>query len=293
MSRVDPSLAARLHQRANAARWHLSVAEFAAALERSAAKSVGSTGPRSGARWMGCTWTTSRSPAPASVATMRRGNTLFASTGRCSTARGRPLPASTDASWPIPSTPSSSDCGSVTGRGNRSSATSTGAAALAHGFARSWRSGTSTRFAAISASIHCPTKKTLPRWWPTRPGRMLKPGGRRRSSATRSAGPWCGCPRATVSGWLGISGRHDARPDRTPLPGARGHGIAPPDADAEGIACGCRSSAPARGTRRQRDRRVPRGGRGDPGDADLSSLLPVEDVRKNTVDIRSKVEERS
>lgn len=38
MARVDDRLAARLHQRANAARWNLSVAEFAEMLERSAAK---------------------------------------------------------------------------------------------------------------------------------------------------------------------------------------------------------------------------------------------------------------
>jgi RNA polymerase sigma factor (sigma-70 family) len=38
MARVDDRAAARLHQRANARRWNLSVAEFGATLERSAAK---------------------------------------------------------------------------------------------------------------------------------------------------------------------------------------------------------------------------------------------------------------
>jgi RNA polymerase sigma-70 factor, ECF subfamily len=44
MPRVGPELAARLHQRSNAQQWTVAVADFAAALERSAAK-IGATEP--------------------------------------------------------------------------------------------------------------------------------------------------------------------------------------------------------------------------------------------------------
>ena len=59
-----------------------------------------------------------------------------------------------------------------------------------------------------------------------------------------------------------LSARHDARPDRPPLPGARGHRLPSPHPDQEGAAGRHRGPAPARGARCPRDRRMLRGGCG-------------------------------
>ena len=296
MSRLDPPLAARLHQRANAARWHLSVAEFArraraergedrcgrpAALERrSMALHLEDL-----ALACGC----ERGDEAAWEHFVREHRPLLY---RAATAiagdDGRELADSLyaelfglrerdgDAAVALPLLPWAQQPGHL--------------AALGPGAAARRRDPQPSALRSV-----CPRRKAPPRRWPTQPAPDAE--AERQAALVRDAlgGGDGAAVRARPSpAGLVLSARHDARPDRPPLPGARGHGIAPPDAGrarhcvrTSKLNSSARDSAPARSTSASRRRRPTRVTRTS------ASCCPCEDVRKNTVDIRSKVEEQS
>lgn len=294
MSCVDPSLAARLHQRANAARWHLSVAEFAAALERSAAKIGAVDGPSLGRALDGLhlddlalACACERGDDAAWEHFVREHRPLLYRAGTAIAGEyGRELADSLYAE--------------LFGLRERDGARQS-LFRYFHG-----RSSLGTWLRSVLAQRHIDAIRSHQRFDPLPDEEDPSP------LVADTAGPDAEARRQAALVHDALGGalvRLPAR-DRLRLAWYYREGMTLAQI---GRLCQEHEATVSRHLTRTRkalradvEAQLQRAGLGageideclaaaavDPGDADLSSLLPVEDVRKNTVDIRSKVEERS
>ena len=129
--------------------------------------------------------------------------------------------------------------------------------------------------------------------WRVRPRCRIRAAGGARPRRPRRGDSAAVAARPPPAG-LVLPARHDARPDRPPLPGARGHRLPSPHPDQEGAAGRRRGPLQHAGLDARAIDECFAAAAADPGDVDLSKLLPgADELRKNIGDIRSQVEERS